>query len=187
MTIINFQENDFYNPVKDGNYGILAHAHGLQKLCFYQFHEFVTQTEDCWMLGYLLIMMIFFVGIAELWNIVHKNCHFCKCLMITPVCFELISWHFCKTLGVITVWCLSILKIFTLTIVCLMVFNTTFNNISVISWRSILLVEETGGPGENHRPVGHCRVMRFCSTIIQYALSLNAFQFWRFSLNNGYL
>jgi len=28
-----------------------------------------------------------------------------------------------------------------------MVFNTTFNNISVISWRSILLVEETGVPG----------------------------------------
>jgi len=24
---------------------------------------------------------------------------------------------------------------------------------SVISWRSVLLVEETGGPGENHRPV----------------------------------
>jgi hypothetical protein len=32
---------------------------------------------------------------------------------------------------------------------CLMVFNATFNNISVISWRSVLLVEETGGPGEN--------------------------------------
>ena len=30
-----------------------------------------------------------------------------------------------------------------------MVFNTTFNNISVISCRSILLVEETRGPGEN--------------------------------------
>jgi hypothetical protein len=28
---------------------------------------------------------------------------------------------------------------------CLMVFNATFNNISVISWRSVLLVEETGG------------------------------------------
>ena len=25
-----------------------------------------------------------------------------------------------------------------------MVFNATFNNISVISWRSVLLVEETG-------------------------------------------
>jgi hypothetical protein len=30
-----------------------------------------------------------------------------------------------------------------------MVFNAIFSNISVISWRSILLVEETGGPGEN--------------------------------------
>jgi hypothetical protein len=37
--------------------------------------------------------------------------------------------------------------------VCLMVFNTTFNSISVILWQSVLLVEETGGPGENHRPV----------------------------------
>jgi len=34
-----------------------------------------------------------------------------------------------------------------------MVFNTTFNNISVISWLSVLLVEETGVPGETHRPV----------------------------------
>ena len=32
-----------------------------------------------------------------------------------------------------------------------MVFNATFNNISVISWWSILLVEETEVPGENHR------------------------------------
>jgi hypothetical protein len=31
-----------------------------------------------------------------------------------------------------------------------MVFNVTFNNISVISWRSVLLVEEIGIPGENH-------------------------------------
>ena len=35
----------------------------------------------------------------------------------------------------------------------IMAFNATFNNISVISWRSVLLVEETGGPGENQRPV----------------------------------
>ena len=33
-----------------------------------------------------------------------------------------------------------------------MVSNATFNNISVISWQSVLLVEETGVPGENHRP-----------------------------------
>jgi hypothetical protein len=33
-----------------------------------------------------------------------------------------------------------------------MVLNATFNNISAISWRSVLLVEETGVLGENHRP-----------------------------------
>jgi len=38
-----------------------------------------------------------------------------------------------------------------------MEFNATFNNISVISWRSVLLVEETGGPGKNHRPVASYR------------------------------
>jgi hypothetical protein len=34
-----------------------------------------------------------------------------------------------------------------------MVFNVTFNNISAISWRSVLLVEETRVPDENHQPV----------------------------------
>jgi len=32
-----------------------------------------------------------------------------------------------------------------------MVFNDTFNNISDISWRSVLLVEEIGLPRENYR------------------------------------
>ena len=36
-----------------------------------------------------------------------------------------------------------------------MVFNATFNNISVISWRSDSLVEETGVPEENHRLVAN--------------------------------
>jgi hypothetical protein len=31
--------------------------------------------------------------------------------------------------------------------VCLVVFNATFNNISVISWQSVLLMEQNG---ENH-------------------------------------
>jgi len=31
-----------------------------------------------------------------------------------------------------------------------MVFNATFNNISVKFWRSVLLVKETGVPRENH-------------------------------------
>ena len=32
-------------------------------------------------------------------------------------------------------------------------FNATFNNISVIFWQSVLLVEESGVSGENYRPV----------------------------------
>ena len=38
-----------------------------------------------------------------------------------------------------------------------MMFNATFNNISVISWRSVLLVEETGIPGENYSPAASHR------------------------------
>jgi hypothetical protein len=34
-----------------------------------------------------------------------------------------------------------------------MVFNVIFNNISVILWRLVLLVEETRVPRENHRTV----------------------------------
>ena len=49
-------------------------------------------------------------------------------------------------------WNLQILNSFVL----FMVFNATFNNISVISWQSVLLVEETG---ENHRTVA-----RYCQT-----------------------
>jgi hypothetical protein len=32
------------------------------------------------------------------------------------------------------------------------VFNATFSNISAISWRTVLVVEEAGVPEENHRP-----------------------------------
>ena len=34
-----------------------------------------------------------------------------------------------------------------------MVFNFTFNNISAIRWRSVLLVEETGVPGKKYQSV----------------------------------
>jgi len=34
----------------------------------------------------------------------------------------------------------------------LLVFNATFSNISAISWRPVLVAEEAGVPGENHRP-----------------------------------
>jgi len=34
-----------------------------------------------------------------------------------------------------------------------MVIYTTYNNISVILWRLVLLVEETGVPGENSKDI----------------------------------
>jgi len=40
-----------------------------------------------------------------------------------------------------------------------MVFNATFNNISVISWQSVLL-EEIVVRGENHRPVASSIILR---------------------------
>jgi len=49
---------------------------------------------------------------------------------------------------------------YSVSFVSLMVFKATFNNISVILWRSVLLVVETGGPGgrgEDHRPVASHR------------------------------
>ena len=47
----------------------------------------------------------------------------------------------------------SLISLSNIGLVLLMVFNATFNNISVISWQSILLVEETRGPRENHQLV----------------------------------
>ena len=52
---------------------------------------------------------------------------------------------------------------------CLMVFNTTFNNISVISWSSVLLVEETGEPRENHWPVA-CHWQTLSHNVVHLAL-----------------
>jgi hypothetical protein len=40
-----------------------------------------------------------------------------------------------------------------------MVFNATINNISVISWQSVLLVEEIGGPGEDKEKENFYRII----------------------------
>ena len=65
---------------------------------------------------------------------------------------------------------------------CLWCFNATFGNISAISWRSVLVLEEAGVPGENHRPwasnkkknvvfVWFCQIQ--CSVLSMYCR-----QFW---------
>jgi len=48
-----------------------------------------------------------------------------------------------------------------------MVFNATFNNISVISWRSVLLEEEIGVPGDNHWPaVSHWKTLSHTGNVV---------------------
>ena len=50
--------------------------------------------------------------------------------------------------GGFMIW-LHLIRLFFLLLLRVRVLNTTFNNISVISWQLVLLVEETGVPGEN--------------------------------------
>jgi hypothetical protein len=64
-----------------------------------------------------------------------------------------------------------------------LVLNATFNNISVISWRSVLLVEETGVPGENHRPAASNQfyyIMFYTSTWARFELTLFTLTDWVF-------
>ena len=51
--------------------------------------------------------------------------------------------------------------------ICLMMLSATFTNISVISWRSVLLVEETGVPGDKHRPVAN-HWLSYLHDVIKY-------------------
>ena len=60
--------------------------------------------------------------------------------------------HMCTLRSNVNIHLLYKSRINRLLWVIVMVFDATFNNISVISWLPVLLVEETGVHGENHRP-----------------------------------
>ena len=64
-----------------------------------------------------------------------------------------LCWLFCSSLLVYLLSLLNHLPVESLDwfIFGFMVFNATFNNISDISWRSTLVVGETGVPRESHR------------------------------------
>jgi hypothetical protein len=66
--------------------------------------------------------------------------------------FSFIAWYHSPCFSG-SLWTLAVLNLFNWLVGWYMVFNTTFNNISVILWLSVLLVEETGVPGENNQPI----------------------------------
>ena len=64
-------------------------------------------------------------------------------------------------------------------------FNATFNNISVISRRSVLLVEDTGGLGENHRPQGRIQDFKLGGALKKIAPNGGRREhFWSISCEN---
>jgi hypothetical protein len=65
-------------------------------------------------------------------------------------CFTFYSWHQKNKIHIRTTLHDQFLNIFDL--IWFIVFNATFSNISAISWRPVLVVEEAGVPGESHRP-----------------------------------
>ena len=63
-----------------------------------------------------------------------------------------------------------------------MVFNAICNNISVISWRLVLLMEETGVPGENHRPLtSHSQMLSHNDVSCTVHLTMSGIQTPNFS------
>ena len=64
-------------------------------------------------------------------------------LTITELSCHKLYLSICETaLWILILWLIDII----------VVFNATFNNISAISWRPVLVVEEAGVPAENHQP-----------------------------------
>ena len=65
-----------------------------------------------------------------------------------------------------------------------MVFNATFNNISAILWQSVLLVEETGVPGENIRPAARVRHWLYHIMLHRVHITMNGAQTHNFSTDS---
>jgi hypothetical protein len=59
------------------------------------------------------------------------------------------------------------------------VFNATFNNISAVSSRSVLLMEETCVPGKNNRPVAsHLQTHNVISNTPRHERESNSQLYW---------
>ena len=64
------------------------------------------------------------------------------------------------------------------------VFISTFNNISVVSWRSVYLAKETGVPGKNYQPAAsHGQTLSHKFLIYFICFKSNFMCIWNFTIN----
>ena len=106
-------------------------------LSLFSFSQCLNVTNDLTICLYMNRQLFTYI-FGLYWQLHDRNCFFWICFLSSFKTFQVSykpdNWSiFLRLVGFI-------------------VFNVTFNNISVISWRSVLLVEETGVPGENHWP-----------------------------------
>jgi hypothetical protein len=95
---------------------------------------------------------------GDLWNV--TECEFCTCKhgkvqCFNAVCEPAICSEVCSAIKNLIIYLYEYLFLYCLLRVMDMVFNTTFSNISVKSWQSVLLMEETEVPVENHWPAAN--------------------------------
>ena len=83
---------------------------------------------------------------------VSSSCYICGTRCVILVINSVISHKWGTEQIVITTNGIYHVVFVKVSIVRFMMFYATFNNISVISWRTDLLMEVTGVPGENHWP-----------------------------------
>ena len=123
----------------------------LRYLCLFA-HIGVQHILCCWLGFFSFYFSFFFVFCLFCFLFCLFVCLFCWSCVPYVASFSFLS-IFDFPLRLVLVRFRLMLRLIMFLFVCLRVFNATFNNISVISWRSVLLVEETGRLGENHPPV----------------------------------
>ena len=96
-----------------------------------------NRTHNCWKLPLHVRNGNFETRVTNLHPVLRLSCVFDSSLTNSRTILREFVSHMRENVGL--VW--------------FMVLNATFNHISVISRLSVLLVVETGVPGENHRPV----------------------------------
>jgi hypothetical protein len=97
------------------------------------------------MCGLRQVQYRFFYNIEIFWET--------KCLMCNDRSNEVVRFFFDKLITSLGIR--NLMESGCWFMVWFILLKATFNNISVISWQSILLVEETRVPRENHWPASH--------------------------------